>query len=334
MSHKRVSLPVVTLVLAGALLPNPDAHALSRRCRSLLAAPTPEWDFLNDEAVMCPFRETAASLSCPGWLKVAPPIEPTAFQESPRLGDVASVILDEELSAACTAILADPSLAKLLAEVEPMTQDTFKAQHGAKVEATEARRRLATLFASVRQWSYCHRYRQVSDSGDDFTKISTTHAIFDPIEQKITLYATGCRADSIYRQSLRELDLSFRLELISAHELGHALDLLLGRSLARAEAEAFATYFGTYLAECWSRSWESLLLRPGILDGDYREKYGPTLDKDINERFACLDEAIVEIRGEAFRQFTRLAKKGGPVRPSAPAFACSTVTYRKTRRIH
>jgi hypothetical protein len=168
------------------------------------------------------------------------------------------MLSDDSYYGTCQGLFEDATLQKRLALIPTEEVDRRLAAFGHRPD-TEPRRRMLAAVLGV-SWGYCHRVNESPQS--------VIHAKFLRETTSIVLYSTSCDAKSIYRQRITSLDLGHRFFLVTAHELGHAIDLATDRLPPNRDtaAENRATWYGTFIAQCASKLWQGILVDNSTLD--------------------------------------------------------------------
>ncbi|MBL8950372.1 MAG: hypothetical protein JNK82_06325 [Myxococcaceae bacterium] len=119
----------------------------------------------------------------------------------------------------------------------------------------EVQLRMATVFTHVEQPTW--EFESPMEEGRELYGCIEVHRRRFPIR----LYRGACDAKALYSYDLRVLGPMLRLELIAAHELGHAIDALTGDLSSRPlAAETRATVYASFLAQCSARTMRTFFL--------------------------------------------------------------------------
>lgn len=118
--------------------------------------------------------------------------------------------------------------------------------------------------------SHVTEWRHVNiDVGDENTIVNAEIVPLpsDTTKAEIRLYGTACAPRRIYgRFGLEDFDRFTRYMFITAHEFGHVMDFLAGRTRvlgkSSSEIERRATVYASYLMECWLRIMETSYSAP------------------------------------------------------------------------
>ena len=276
---------------------------------------------LQQAALACPSEDDNSIFTenpdlCSGQGMRPGPSRRPGFNEMPgvnRLPDshFVDMTMDDSQFATCRDIFADPRLTVSLESIP----SEFAAQVPSRI-TNEQRRRLVAAVSGVKSWRYCHRVNK--------TPTGTVHATFSAPDRSVVLYSTSCDATSVYRQRLTSLDLGHRFFMVSAHELGHSIDAVLGRlpntsdSAALAAAESRATWYGTFFAQCSSRLWQKILADNSDMDTTDRQRRGRAR---ILRQWRSHETAIAHLRNELGTSSTALSSVSSTL---AGVFACTT----------
>lgn len=306
--------------LAGLWLFSNEARGIDRTCRALLKDREPN-DPFEGTGLACPF-ETVGELpdrACRNNMDKGDVITPTSLSEANRLPDYEfpEMVLGD-FRQHCSDIFESSEFVRLLEGVQPISEtDGQRLYPKLPVPATDVQRRLATVFAHL-SWGYCHKISR----GLNYVE----HAIFNQETRNIVLYATACEASNIYGMKLDPLNIGHRYALVSAHELGHAIDAAAGRSLDRPTAEDSATLVGTYFAQCFGRVVRKLLADASDLDARPEQT---RLRQAIFRRYDCFEKEVLELRD----QVKKWIKKPRNLKKTTKAdgtFSCVTFTNNVT----
>lgn len=271
-------------------------------CHTLFAPGSGVSDFLDDQLAICPSRDDESRPgSCPSGLRVVEEGRPGSGQ----LGDVNKIpnfeiedlFLDAGYYAACRDIFAEPGFSAPVSRIPAASAEVLRSQpHWERypLESLEPlQRSMATVLASITNWSYCHR---VYEEGP-----FVIHAEFRKATGSILLYQTACQTTRLYNEEIADLGAGHRFHLVAGHEVGHAIDSATGdsdRDQDPTRAEIRATIYGTYIARCLSRQFQALV-RTNIADAETELQTRQA--ECLIQRWEAVDRRLAEIgsRGPA-----------------------------------
>lgn len=117
-------------------------------------------------------------------------------------------------------------------------------------------RKILSVFDQLGDWTYCAGSKTGPLINGQYGKIVGR---FDPLSRQTTFYNGLCTSKSLYGLDISFVTSTHAAFLISAHELGHGIDLISRNAPRRAQvSEAYATYYGTIFAECAARQFVKL----------------------------------------------------------------------------
>ncbi|MGN6181383.1 MAG: ImmA/IrrE family metallo-endopeptidase [Mucilaginibacter sp.] len=127
--------------------------------------------------------------------------------------------------------------------VIPLENDTV---HNGHLDAIQTK--MITVFYSIRSWTFCPEVPTADDGG-------LMRGRFDTTSRKLVVYKDACLADKVYDLDINSAALAFRLFFVTAHELGHVVDLSSGKLAAvyLTEAEDRANLFGLIMTEAFAK---------------------------------------------------------------------------------
>lgn len=266
----------------------------------------PGYAELTDPRFACPSSERAApQFLCDATLPPGPdrkpPTKRDAFAERTLTAMPAlyEYIFSRNYYPRCSDIFESQSFRNILSNVPPMNGEALIHEWfimGSRPpfwtpreidDLSLVQRRLGTVFAQIRGWSYCHRINRQGGL--------TIHGEYQPETKTVTLYSTACDTATLYSEDIGEYAVANRYVLIASHELGHVIDDVNGQLTADPDPqrrETRATAYGTYFAECACRHNEDLL-RLGM-----RQTHGPVraLVACNLKRFEALERALRAMR--------------------------------------